>query len=146
MRSALGVSRMDKDKVIATMNEALKLELTSAMRYLDFSFRVFGPTRKPVVSHFLEEAKESFDHATMLGDKIVALGGVPSVAADAPKDRPKTLDDILKLSVENEEAAVAIYSKLLGMVQDETHLRVLFENQVLAEREHLEELSKMQRR
>ena len=137
---------MDRERVVATMNEALKLELTSAMRYLDFSFRVFGPTRKPIVSHFLEEAKESFDHATMLGDKIVALGGTPVVAGDVPKEKPKSLDEILKLAVENEEAALRIYTKLLGMVQDETHLRVLFENQVLAEREHFEELSKMLRR
>ena len=137
---------MDTSEVISTMNVALKLELTSAMRYLDFSFRVFGPTRKPIVSHFLEEAKESFDHATMLGDKIVALGGTPIVAGDVPKETPKTLDEILKLAVANEEAALAIYTKLLGMVQDETHLRVLFENQVLAEREHFEELSKMLRR
>jgi len=137
---------VDKDKVVATMNEALKLELTSAMRYLDFSFRVFGPTRKPIVSHFLEEAKESFDHATMLGDKIVALGGTPVVGGDVPKEKPKGLDEILKLAVENEEAALRIYTKLLDMVQDETHLRVLFENQVLAEREHFEELSKMLRR
>ena len=137
---------MDTSEVISTMNVALKLELTSAMRYLDFSFRVFGPTRKPIVSHFLEEAKESFDHATMLGDKIVALGGTPVVAGDVPEENPKTLDEILKLAVANEEAALAIYTKLLDMVQDETHLRVLFENQVLAEREHFEELSKMLRR
>jgi len=138
---------MDKEKVIATMNEAVRMELSSALKYLDFSFRVFGPTRKPIVEHFLEESKESFDHATMLGDKIVALGGKPFVAADAPKAPGKgTLDDLLGAAVENEKAAVSIYTELLGMVQDETHLRVLFENQVLAEREHLEELSKMLRR
>ena len=57
-----------------------------------------------------------------------------------------SLDDLLQLAVENEKAALAIYTDLLEMVQDETHLRVLFENQVLAEREHFEELSKMLRR
>lgn len=138
---------MDTRKVIVTMNEALRMELSSALKYLDWSFLVFGPTRKPVVDHFLEEAKESFDHATMLGDKIVALGGKPVVASDAPKTPDRaTLDDILKLAVENEAAALEIYTKLLGMVEDETHLRVLFENQVLLEREHLEEVSKMLRR
>ena len=138
---------MDKAKVIATMNEALRLELNSTLKYLDFSFRVFGPTRKPIVEHFLEEAKESMDHATMLGEKIVALGGTPAVNADAPKVPAKSsLDDLLQLAVENEKAALAIYTDLLEMVQDETHLRVLFENQVLAEREHFEELSKMLRR
>ncbi len=60
---------MDRAKVIATMNEALAMELTSALKYLSWSFNVFGPTRKPIVEHFLEEAKESFDHATMLGEK-----------------------------------------------------------------------------
>ena len=138
---------MNREKVIATMNEALRMELASALKYLDFSFRVFGPTRKPIVEHFLEEAKESFDHATMLGDKIVALGGMPAVTAHVPKIPAKAgLDDILRLAIENEAAAIDIYTKILGMVQDETHLRILFENQVLAEREHLEELSKMLRR
>jgi len=138
---------MEKAKVLATMNEALRMELTSALKYLDFSFRVFGPTRKPIVEHFLEEAKESLDHATMLGEKVVALGGKPVVAADMPKiPEHVSVDDMLKLAVANEEAALAIYARLLGMVQDETHLRVLFENQIMAEREHLEELSKMLRR
>jgi bacterioferritin len=141
------VKALEKEKVIAIMNEALKMELASSLKYLDFSFRVFGPTRKPIVEHFLEEAKESFDHATMLGDKIVALGGTPSVVAEVPKVPAKaSLNDLLRLGLENEGAAIDIYSKILGMVQDETHLRVLFENQVLAEREHFEELSKMLRR
>jgi len=138
---------MDEAKVIATMNEALSMELTSALKYLSWSFQVFGPTRKPIVEHFLEEAKESFDHATMLGDKIVALGGKPVVRADSPKPAEgMTVDDMLTLAVENERAALSIYSKLLNMVQDETHLRVLFENQIETEQGHLEEVSKMLRR
>ncbi len=138
---------MNKEKVIAVMNEALKMELTSALRYLDFSFRVFGPTRKPVVEHFLEEAKESFDHATLLGEKIVALGGKPVVASETPRPPGKgTLNDLLEAAMENEKAAVAIYSELLELAQDTTPLRVLFENQILTEQEHLEELSKMIRR
>src|SRR3989304_2109022 len=80
-----GSTTMEMAKVLATMNEALRMELTSALKYLDFSFRVFGPTRKPIVEPFLEEAKESLDHATMLGEKVVALGGKPVVAADMPK-------------------------------------------------------------
>ncbi len=138
---------MDEAKVIATMNEALAMELASALKYLLWSFNVFGPTRKPIVEHFLEEAKESFDHATMLGEKVVALGGKPVVRADAPKPADgMSVDDMLKLAVENERAALDIYARILGMVQDETHLRVLFENQIETEQGHLEEVSKMLRR
>ena len=129
------------------MNEALAMELTSALKYLAWSFNVFGPTRKPIVEHFLEEAKESFDHAAMLGEKVVALGGKPVVRADAPKPAEgMTVDDMLKLAVENEKAALDIYARILDMVHDETHLRVLFENQIETEQEHLEEVSKMLRR
>ena len=129
------------------MNEALAMELTSALKYLAWSFNVFGPTRKPIVEHFLEEAKESFDHATMLGEKVVAMGGKPVVRADAPKPAEgMTVDDMLKLAVENEKAALDIYARILDMVHDETHLRVLFENQIETEQEHLEEVSKMLRR
>ncbi|OGS51394.1 MAG: hypothetical protein A3K65_00380 [Euryarchaeota archaeon RBG_16_68_12] len=138
---------MDKAKVIETMNEALAMELASALKYLSWSFNVFGPTRKPIVEHFLEEAKESFDHATMLGEKVVALGGKPVVRADAPKPADgMAVDDMLKLAVENERAALDIYARILGMVQGETHLRVLFENQIETEQGHLEEVSKMLRR
>src|SRR3989304_3778009 len=88
---------MDKTKVIAAMNQALGMELASALKYLGWSFHVFGPTRKPIVEHFLEEAKESFDHATLLGDKIVALGGKPIVMAAAPKPADGiTVGDMLK--------------------------------------------------
>ncbi len=138
---------MDDAKIIATMNEALQLELTSALKYLAWSFHVFGPTRKPIVEHFREEAKESFDHATMLGDKIIALGGTPNLAAESPRMKSgATVDDMLKQAVENEKAAIECYSRLLDLTQDETHLRVLFENQIEAEQEHLEEVSKMLRR
>ncbi len=129
------------------MNEALKLELTSALKYLAWSFHVFGPTRKPIVDHFREEATESFDHATMLGDKIVALGGTPDLAAKSPTVKPgTTVDEMLKQAVENEKAAIDVYARLLDLTQDETHLRVLFENQIETEQEHLEEVSKMLRR
>jgi bacterioferritin len=138
---------MDNAKVVAAMNQALQMELASALKYLSWSFHVFGPTRKPVVEHFLEEAKESFDHATMLGDKIVTLGGTPAVMAAAPKPASNlSVDDMLKQAVENEKAAIDIYTKILGMVGDETHLRVLFENQIETEQAHLEEVSKMLRR
>src|SRR3989304_5559110 len=137
---------MDKTKVIAAMNQALGMELASALKYLGWSFHVFGPTRKPIVEHFLEEAKESFDHATLLGAKIGARGGKPIVMAAPPKPADgMTVDDMLKQAVENEKAAIEIYGRILTTVQDETHLRVLFENQIETEQGHLEEVSKMLR-
>ncbi len=138
---------MDKKVVIAKMNEALALELRSVLLYLDLSFRVFGPNRKPVVEHFRGEAEESLAHATMLGEKVVALGGRPVVAAQTPSlPKANNLEAFLRAAIANEQAAVRAYAGLLEMVQDDTALRVLMENQVLAESEHLEELSKMLRR
>lgn len=138
---------MDKKKVVAALNEALEMELATAVRNLHYSFRVFGPSRRPIADFFRDEVTESVQHAVMLGEKIIALGGEPAVRVSAVHE-PKGhgLDALLKESIKHEEEAVKLYSRILGLVQDDVPLRVLFENQVLQEQEHVEELRKLVKR
>lgn len=117
------------------------------MLYLEMSFHSFGHSRIPVVEHFRGEAAESMQHAILIGEKIVTLGGTPTVVAPRPKmPKGRTIDDFLMAAVANEKAAVKVYSELLELVPDDTALRVMLEDQVAAENEHLEEVSKMLRR
>lgn len=119
------------------------MEVAGAVRNLHYSFLVFGPGRKPVVEFFRKEAAEAMDHAALLGEKIIALGGHPTTNAQPVKEpREHTIDALLRESIKYEEQAVRMYEGILGLVQDDTALRVLFENQVLAEQEHVEELRK----
>jgi bacterioferritin len=137
---------MDKQKVIQKLNEAFNYELMGAIRYLHYSFMVFGVRRIPVVEHLREEAEESFGHATKLGEKIAALGGTPSVSiSESLKGKIKTVEQILKESLEHEMNAVKMYSDLLKDVQDDVVLDAFVREFVSEEQSHAEEVEKMLR-
>ena len=68
---------MANAKVIAGLNQALEREMGNVIRYLHHSFLVRGVNRGPLVEFFRNQAQESFQHATAIGEKIVALGGHP---------------------------------------------------------------------
>ena len=88
---------MEKQKVIKKLNDLLNYELAGAVRYLHYSFMVFGLRRIPVVEHLRKEAMESFGHATKLGEKITALGGSPSVSlSESLKGKKRPLNRFLR--------------------------------------------------
>lgn len=137
---------MDSKKVVAALNGALQMELQTAIRNLHYSFQVLGPSRKPVVEFFRQEATESIGHAATLGEKILALGGQPTINVQAfHKATEQSVEALLADSLKHDEEAVRAYTDLLKLVQDDVPLRVLVENQILSEQEHVEELRKFLR-
>ena len=66
---------MDKVKVIKRLNQGLERELNEVVRYMHQSFWVKGKNAKKLRAFFREQSSESMDHATRLGEQIVALGG-----------------------------------------------------------------------
>lgn len=70
----------------------------------------------------------------------------PTTKAQAVTEpRSHDTETLLRESIKHEEEAVKAYTGILELVQDNVPLRVLFENQVLAEQEHVEELRKFLR-
>ena len=70
---------MANAELIESLNRALGLELSGVIQYMQHSFLVTGPEREVFRGFFRDLSGEARDHAGMLGDKIVALGGVPTV-------------------------------------------------------------------
>ncbi len=136
---------MKKSKLIPKLHELLNYELTGALRYLYFSFMIFGVRRHPIVEFFRKEAEESIGHATSLGEKITALGGTPAVAITEVLNSKKDLEDILRESLEHEKSAVKKYSDLLQDVKDDPVLDAFVRDFVSEEQSHVEELEKMLR-
>ena len=68
---------MANAELIESLNRALGLELAGVIQYMQHSFLVTGPEREVFNEFFRDMSGEARDHAEMLGDKIVALGGVP---------------------------------------------------------------------
>src|SRR3989304_4584269 len=70
---------MNVQKVIDELNKGLSLEYASVIQGLQHSFLVQGLFRESIAPMLRDHAEESFKHAKILGDKIVALGGLPTV-------------------------------------------------------------------
>jgi bacterioferritin len=121
-------------------------ELMGAVRYLHYPFMVFGVRRIPIVEDLREEAEQSFGHATKLGEKITALGGVPSVSiSESPKGKTKSIEQILKESLEYEVGAAKMYPDLLKDIEDDVVLDAFVSEFVSEEQSHAEEAEKMLR-
>lgn len=134
-------------QVVAAFNEALEHELGSIVRYLHDSFVVYGPNRDPIVQHFRAKARESLEHAVLLGEKIAALGGVPTAKVDLDLEpKRRTVEQMLKSDLENEKEAIAKYHRHLELVKDDVALDFFVRRIIIEEQQHVDDLSKLLRK
>src|SRR5215211_3255920 len=99
---------MANAELIESLNRALVLELAGVIQYLQHSFLVTGPEREVFRKFFRDLSEESHGHAETLGDKVVALGGLPAV--EPGEIRQSTdLGEMLRQDLELERAAMDAY-------------------------------------
>lgn len=134
-------TKVDKQLVIAALNKALEGELAAMVRYLHHSFIVLGPGRGPLVQLFRSLATDSMAHSTMLGEKIVALGGHPSVKIEEV-DEPgeQTVRQMLDEDIAVEEKHIEMYEGFLEEFEKDVVIRLMLEQIILEEVTHLEQL------
>jgi bacterioferritin len=141
-------SKADTEKVVVTLNRILELELAGFVRYLHYSFMIFGHNRIPIVAWLRGQADESKDHATQAGEHITNLGGHPSLKIGQLLETHKhNVDEILEEALTHEEEGLAEYRKLLDMVAGGSiMLEEYARDQIAAEEAHLAEIRKMMRK
>lgn len=133
---------MNKSKMIDKLNDILRWEWTGVVQYTQHSFMVQDLWREVYAAKFKAGADESLGHARQIGDKIVALGGVPTVERDEVR-QAADLEEMLRIGLDFERGAVKLYSEALELCDDNTPLRVLLEDIILDEQEGVEELEKL---
>ena len=136
--------KMDYGPVIEIMNEILKHEWTGVAQYAQNSFILEGVLREVYAEKFLGDAKESFGHAQLIGDKIVALGGVP-VATRNEIRQSRNLMEVLQFSLEFEAKAVEMYTQAITLSDADRALTVFLEDILKDEQEGVDEYSKLLR-
>lgn len=134
--------------VVQTLNRILELELAGLVRYLHYSFMIFGHNRIPIVAWLREQANESQTHATLAGEHITNLGGHPSLKIGALLETHKhNVDEILNEALEHEQQGLDEYYKLLELVAGKNiMLEEYARDQIAAEDAHLAEIRKMMRK
>ena len=135
---------MASQELIDHLNEILKHEWTGVAQYSQASFVIQGVWREVYAEKFAEDAEESFGHAKQVGEKIVALGGSPSVIRN---DIRQSLDlrEVLEFSLEFESKAVDMYSRAIDLAGDDKALVVFLEDILKEEQEGVDEYTKLLR-
>jgi bacterioferritin (cytochrome b1) len=133
---------MNDKELITTLNEVLEQEHACAIRYLTHAAMVSGPYAEAVQARLKEIASDEQLHAEKLRDRIVALGGTPSMGVSAADLKPaRTLDTIIKVNIDEEHHAIEKYTGILEEVPISNVILFQTIQEILRdEQEHLEEL------
>lgn len=133
---------MDKAKVIEKLNDILRHEWTGVAQYAQAGFVVGGLWREVYSKMFFKSAEESFEHARKVGDKIVALGGVPTVERN-PVKQTNDLVELLNFGLEFESKAVVLYTEALSLTESDRAMCVFLEDILQDEQDGVDHLTKL---
>ena len=138
---------MDREEVIAKLNEALATEWVCVLRYRRHYYSATGMLAEPVKAEFLAHAEEEQEHAAQIAERIVQLGGEPDLNPDTLTARSHAeynvgtnLKDMVRENLIAERIAIDSYREIINWIgdRDTTTKRMLME--ILAvEEEHADE-------
>lgn len=135
-----------KADLIDSLNEDLAGELGAIVQYIVYAAKVTGPYRPQLVEFFLAEVPDEQRHAQFLANKIVALGGEPTMQA-RPVAVAESNREMLEAVLEAEQRAVRDYTQRAEQAEEygDKGLAVELENIVSDETRHAEETERILR-
>ena len=139
---------MDKEDVVELLNRIMEMELAGVVRYTHYSLMIFGYNRLPIVEWLRGEAQDSLAHAQQAGEMVTHLGHHPSLGIGPLLETQKhEVDDILHEALEHEQATLAMYKRLLALVEGRSvMLEEYARTMVNTEELHTGDVDKMLRR
>ena len=141
----------DKNAVVKMLNAALATELVCVLRYRRHYFAADGLLAEAVKKEFLAHSKEEQEHADMIAERIVQLGGEPDFDPAGLTTRSHSeyrggtsLDDMIKEDLIAERIAIESYTEMVAFLagKDSTTRRLL-EAILAVEEEHAEDMASM---
>ena len=134
-------------RLLEGLNVDLAHEYAAVIQYRTYASAVTGPYRQELRAFFSSEIPDELGHAQLLADKIVALGGQPTVQP-APVKSTEDAREMLRNSLADEEATVQRYIERRKQAEDagEAGLAVDLDDVIADETKHRDELRLMLRR
>ncbi|GAA2137439.1 ferritin-like domain-containing protein [Actinomadura napierensis] len=141
----------DVTRVIQVCNEALATEIVCTLRYKRHYYTATGIHAEAVAGEFLQHAAEEQQHADMLAERIVQLGGEPDFAPDtlttrshAEYDASRDLVAMIREDLVAERIAIASYTEIVQWIGDgDPTTKRVFEQILAQEEEHADDLRGM---
>ena len=141
----------DRKVVIKLLNDALATEWVCVLRYYRHYYMAKGMLADTVKAEFLEHALQEQEHAGLLSERIVQLGGAPDLDPDtftarahAEYKEGSDLRDMVRENLVAERIAIDSYREMINFIgdKDTTTKRIL--EQILAQEEdHADDFADM---
>jgi len=141
----------DRAVVIKVLNEALATEIVCVLRYKRHHFMAKGIHAQSVAAEFAQHAVEEQEHADLIAERIVQLGGAPDFSPESLTTRShaeyvegKNLADMIQEDLIAERIAIDSYSEIIRYIaNNDPTTRVMLEGILAKEEEHAEDLSSL---
>lgn len=134
---------MADQSLIDDLNEYLSLEYASVIQLMQHSYVMQGLDREPLAALLRGHAMDSMNHIGQLGDKIVALGGLPTVQV-GPIAQSTETEEMLRQDREQHRVAVQKLEALIHKVEtSNVPLRVMLEEMVWEEQTFAEKIDRL---
>jgi len=139
----------DRETVLRLLNESLATELVCILRYKRHYYMAKGLKANVAATEFLEHAQQEAEHADLLAERIVQLGGEPEFNPDTLSKNShaqyvagNTLKDMVYEDLVAERIAIDSYREIIQYIgeQDPTTRRI-FEVILAQEEEHADDMA-----
>lgn len=141
-REAKKISTVDTDKLLAMLNSALAEEWLAYYQYWIGARVMEGPMRSEVEPELLLHATQELNHAVLVTNRIIQLGGTPILHPqdwfkhtgcdyDAPVD--PYIEVILEQNLKGERCAIKRYNDIASYTAGKDHITHQMATQILAE-------------
>jgi bacterioferritin len=113
---------MDKDKIIALLNQDLEGEHAAVIQYL---VHAYAMGEGEMACEIEAIAREEMRHFDWLAETIVSLGGTPSIERGDMRTGGKAVPEWMKNDVLQEKDAIALYEEHIRAIGDPKIKRLL---------------------
>ena len=139
----------DTETAVRLLNTALATEIVCVLRYKRHYFMARGIHSGTVAAEFLEHAGEEQEHADLIAERIVQLGGEPDFAPDSLSARShseyvegNSLVDMIKEDLVAERIAIDSYREMIRYFAPfDSTTRTMLEEITATEEEHADDLA-----
>ncbi len=133
---------LDVDELVGLFNKALAEEWLAYYQYWIGARMMEGPMRSEIEPELLVHATQELNHAVMVVDRIIQLGGTPVLTpadwmklSDCPYETPNDpyVEVILKQNLKGERCAIKRYSDIADFTSGKDHVSHQIATQILNE-------------
>lgn len=137
---------MDKQKMIELLNGDIQHEIHAALTYLYQHATAPGLKGQTLRDILAPEIPGELQHAVLLADKVVGLGGKPGISVSAIEEQ-NSVAEMIRYDIELEEQAVANYTERAQQAEElgDLGLKVHLENLAAEESDHRDMLQRLAR-